>query len=76
MVEDRRLIGLPRRTVVGHPRIVPRRRMAVAAVIEEAEHLPLMGVEAGCLRLTAEVVAVEEEGDAPLLVAATVAIAN
>jgi hypothetical protein len=74
MVEAHRPIGLPHRTVAGRPRIVPRRHMAVV-VIEEAEHLPHMVVEAGRLRLTAEVVAAEE-GDIPLLAAATAAIAN
>ena len=74
MVEGRPLIGLPHRTVAGHPRIVPRRRLAVAAVIEEAVHLPRTVVEAGRRRLTAEVVA--EEGDVPLLAADTAAIAN
>ena len=62
MAEAHRLIGLHRRTVVAHPRIAPRPRMAVAAVVEEAEHLPITVVEA--------------EGDVPLLAAATVAIAN
>ena len=74
MVEGRPLIGLPRRTVAGHRRIVPRRRLAVAAVIEEAGHLPRMVVEAGRRHLTAEVV--EAEGGVPLLVADTAAIAN
>jgi hypothetical protein len=77
MAEAHRLIGLHRRTVVAHPRIAPRRRMAVAAVVEEAEHLPITVVEAGPLHRAAEVAtAVEAEGDVPLLAAATVAIAN
>ena len=87
-VEGLRPIGLPRRTVAVHPRIVPRHRMVVVDRIEEAEHLPtmvaavehlrLMVVAAGRLHRAAEVaIAVEAEADVPLLVpAATVAIAN
>ena len=75
--EAHRLIGLPRPTVVAHLRIAQRRPMAVAAVVEEAQHLPITVVEAGRLHRAAEVViAVEAEGDVPLLAAATVVIAN
>lgn len=88
MAGAHRHIGRLPRTGEAHPRIVPRRRMAVAAVIEEVEqHLPTMVVvaeplrttvaEAGRLRRVAEVaMAVEAAGDAPPLAAATVAIAN
>ena len=74
MAEAHRPIGPLRLTVAGHPLLVPRLRIALAAVIEEAEHLLPTVVEAGHLRLTAAVV--EAEGDVPLLAAATVAIAN
>jgi hypothetical protein len=53
--------------------------MAVAAVIAEAEHLPITAEVAGRLhRAAEEAIAVEAEGDVPLLAlaAATVAIAN
>lgn len=75
IVEGRRLIAPARRTVVGHPRIVPR--LCLAVVIVEAEHLRTMVGAAGRLHRAAEVaIMVEAEGDVPLLAAATVAIAN
>ncbi len=75
IVEGRRLIAPARRTVVGHPRIVPRLRLAV--VIVEAEHLRTMVGAAGRLHRAAEgAIAVVAEEEGPLLAAATVAIAN
>jgi len=78
MAEAHRLIGLPRRTVVAPPRIAQRRPMAVAAATEEAEHLPItvVAAEGRLHRAAAEAIAVEAEGDVPLLAEATVVIGN
>ena len=77
MVADRRPTDPLLRTAEGRLRIVPRHPTAVVAVIEVAEHLPITVVVAGRLHRAAEVaIAVEAEGDVPLLAAATVAIAN
>jgi hypothetical protein len=73
MVEAHRLTDLPRRTVVDHPRIVLRRRMAVAAVIAGAEHLPITVAEVGRLPRV-EATAVEAAAEGLLLAAATVVI--